>query len=489
VKSRILVLSIGSIIFSSIIFFSACKKINEGTRLGDDLLPAIDNVTTFQAFLDTKTDNKLLTDTTKLQYSDQVALGHITNDPEFGSTHADVYFNVSYGPNFSAPGTYPFVNKDSVSIDSVILSLSYQGGYGDTTSFQTVRVYEIAQNSVPAFNDTTLYKFGDPDFQITGPQLGFKTFQPSRLSDSIRHILKKDTTTIANVLRIPLDTQLGRRFVNYDTAFGATGAYRSDSIFKTLFRGLAIKSDNSGNVLTYYNLSDATKTKLTIYFKFTKGGVKDTTAIDFFHITDGQADLVRRTQGGNWASYLANGNPEDDKLYIQSIPGSYASIKIPALDTFQNAVIHRAELIITRIPSAQDNIFTPPLGLFLDKINNAGDTASVFDLDMGLQVATATTAGITATYDFVNFGGALRSDSTYRFNITRYVQHIVTNKDPNRTLRLSAPLRAVLYSETLKNKVSISFLKQVANGRVVLAGGNNTNPAVRVRLRLVYSKI
>ena len=488
-KSRILVLSIGSVIFSSIIFFSACKKINEGTRLGDDLLPAIDNVTTFQTFLDTKTDNQLLTDTTKLQYGDQVALGHIGNDQEFGSTHAEIYFNLSYGPNFSAPGTYPFVNKDSVSIDSVILSLSYQGGFGDTTSFQTVRVYEIAQNSVPDFSDTTLYPFNAPAF-ATGPQLGFKTFQPSRLSDSIRHVLKKDTTTIANVLRIPLDPQLGRRFVNYDTAFGSTGAYHSDSIFKTLFRGLAVKSDNSGNVLTYYDLSDATKTKLTIYFKYTKGGVTDTTATDFFHITDGQADLINRNRNGSTlASYLAVNNPEDDKLYIQSAPGSYVSIKIPALDNFQNAVIHRAELIVTRIPSAQDNIFTPPLGLFLDKINNAGDTASVFDLDMGLQVANATTAGITATYDIANFGGALRSDSTYRFNITRYVQHIVTNKDPNRTLRLYAPLRAILYSETLKNKVSISFLKQAANGRVVLAGGNNANPAVRVRLRLVYSKI
>ena len=490
-KSRILVLSIGSVIFSSILFFSACKKINEATQLGDDLIPAIDNVTTFQAFLPTVTDNKLFNDTTRVQRTDYVAIGHIS-DLSFGTTHANAYFNISYG----SAGSYPFVNKDSViAVDSVVLSLSYKGAYGDTNSTQTLSVFEISQTS--GFRDDTLYKFTEPDF-LVGPQLGTKTFSVASLKDTILHVLKHDTTKLANVVRIKLDNQLATRFLSYTTTYGPLGAYYldtarggvvGDSILKTLFRGFAVKSDNSTNVLTYFDLADAANTNLVFYFRYKNGGVNDTAAVAFSHLTNGQAEGISRLQGGGWANVLNNSAP-DSMIYVQSTPGSYASVKIPALDTFQNSVIHRAELILTRIPSAGDDKFIPPPVLFLDKINNAGDTASLFDLDMNLQVLDAASSGeILASYNTSSFGGALRPDSTYRFNITRYVQHIVTNKNPNRTLRLYAPMRVVLYSENLKTRVFINFPNHVANGRVVLAGGSITNSGWKVRLRVVYSKI
>jgi hypothetical protein len=242
--------------------------------------------------------------------------------------------------------------------------------------------------------------------------------------------------------------------------------------------------------LTYFNLSDASKTNLAFYFRYKNNGVPDTAVVAFSHLTYGQAEAITRTPAGGWATFLNNNNPLDSQLYIQSVPGSYATIKIPALNNFQNSVIHRAELILTRIPTSQDNIFTPPPVLFLDKINNAGDTASYLDLDMNLQVTNVTPSGqVLSTYNASAFGGALRSDSTYRFNITRHVQHIVTNKNPNSTLRLYAPLYLNLYSENLKTRAFISFPNQVANGRVVLYGGNPANPAWKVRLRLVYSKI
>ncbi len=483
-KSRILVLSIGLFFLSSLTFFSSCKKINEATQLGDDLVPAVDNVHTFEVALNSTTKNVLLNDTAtaKVLYTDIVAAGDI-NDPEFGHTHANIDFNITP----ASFGTYPFVKNDSASIDSVVLSLSYQGAYGDTVNngIQTVRVYEIDQNS--GFNDTTLYKFADPasDFATVGPELGSATYTIKNLKDSITLIRAGDTSKVNNVVRIRLDNSLGNRFKQYDTTSSANGGFKNDSIFRTLFRGFAIKADQTGNTLSYFNLSDNSKTKLTVYYKY---GNTVTSSFDFYHSANGQSNYINRENGGNYLAYLNNGAA--DKIYLQSTPGSYASIKIPGLDALGNKVIHRAELLVVKIPSASDDIFTPSTALFLDKINNAGDTAFSFDADMGLQFGTFSLFGaLESSYNIPSFGGSLKPDNTYRFNITRYVQGIVTRKEPNYTLRLYAPLRTINYSKTIKGKVLFPVLAEPAKGRVVLGGGSHADPAVQLRLRIIYSNL
>lgn len=475
-KSRILVLSIGSIFLAFLFFFSSCKKINESTRLGDDLVPAVDNVHTFEVALKGITRNILMIDSTQVAFSDLLALGNI-NDPEFGQTHANIDFTISP----STFGTYPFLKKDSVAIDSVILSLSYQGAYGDTLNngIQTVRVFEIAQNS--GFMDTLLYKFTDPssDFATTGPQLGSATYPISKLKDSITLTRPRDTSKVANVLRIKLDNSLGERFRQYDTTNGPNGGYKNDSIFKTLFRGFALKADQAGNALSYFSLADISKTKLTVYFR-TTGASKDTSSFDFYHATQGQTNYINRQNAGNYLAYLNNG--AGDKIYLQSAPGSYVAIKIPDLDAFSNKVIHRAELFAAKISSTADQTFTPPSRLMLDRTNKlTPDTAFMLEQDL--------TTDVNGGIGFAAFGGTLRSDDTYRFNITRHVQSIVTKRQANDTLRLYAPLRTRLYNSNFKAYLPIPVIEAIAKGRVVLGGGSFADSASRLKLRIIYSDL
>jgi Domain of unknown function (DUF4270) len=467
---------------------SSCKKTNEATDLGGDLIPPVDNVNTFETSFAVESDNLLFSDTTKILSNDLVAIGHVSNDPEFGQTHADAYFSVS--PS-AEEGKYPFNDRDSLEIDSVVLSLRYTGSFGDTNAMQTVRVFEIAQNS--GFVDSVIYKYNDAnDFSTTGAELGYKTFALSSLNDSLTVINgETDTAKVGNVLRIRLNTELGRRFSNYDTAYGPNGGFNKDSIFNTLFRGLAIKADASGNGLGYFDLFDKTNTKLSVYFRTTINGVKDTSTADFVHFTraisanvshpGGVANTVKRTPAGGWATYLNNGQSLDDKIYLQSAPGSYGSLRIPGLDTFSNNVIHIAELIIYRVPSASEDIFTPPSQLMLDRINSAKD--SVFNLENDLQITQG------ASVPFTLFGGQLKSDNTFRFNISRYVQGVVTKKEPNNILRLYAPLTASVYAKNLNQIITLQVLDRIADGRVVLAGGNYGDPAMRMRVRIIYSKI
>ena len=313
-------------------FLVSCKKINQPTELGGNLLPGVDNVHTFETFLSTQTNNAPFYDTTRTSASDFGAIGAL-NDPEFGQTNASLYFNLSS----TVYNSFPFkVDRQNVndpnylSIDSMVLSLSYAGSYGDSNAPQTVHVFEIAQD--PTFNDTVFNPFTRPDINTTGSELGSTTFIPSSLKDSVPEVLKVgDTVRNANIIRIRFNNNsLAQRFASYDTIAGnPNSGFASDSLFRSLFRGLAIKSDNavgSGN-LSYIKIDDNTNTRLTIYFRSLRNGVKDTTALDFVHAANGQANIIVRSPSGNYGNYLTNGPGADDKIYLQSTPGSYAAIK------------------------------------------------------------------------------------------------------------------------------------------------------------------
>ncbi|NDE79057.1 MAG: DUF4270 family protein [Chitinophagaceae bacterium] len=148
-----------------------------------------------------------------------------------------------------------------------------------------------------------------------------------------------------------------------------------------------------------------------------------------------------------------------------------------------NVVVHKAELILSPLPTGQQGTFDFPPIILLDRINTRGDTALTFDLDMG----TRDNFG-SFTYDIGRFGGTLLRDSTYRFDITRYVQKIVTNDSTNYKLRVSAPGRTNLFSPLYRYWGLVPVNSRVAYGRVVFAGGDYINPAKRLRLRVVYSK-
>lgn len=469
-KSRILVVSIGLTFLISLIFLLSCNKINQATELGDDLVPAVDNVHTFEVALATTTNNLLFNDTTQVLYGNLVTLGDI-NDPEFGYTHANTAFNITP----SAFGIYPFVNRDSLAIDSVVLSLSYQGAYGDTINngIQTLRVYEIDPNS--GFNSTTLYKFSDPasDFTTTGGELGSTTFAIQKLKDTIVLTRGTDTAHVNNVVRIRLNNSFGDRLASYDT----TNGYKNDSLFRSLFAGFSIKSDATGNALSYFSITDLTYTKLTVYFRY---GKSDTSSFDYYHIVNGQSNYINRENGGNYLAYLNNG--AGDKIYLQSAPGSYVNIKIPALDGFGNKTIHRAELVAVKIPSTDDNVFTAPDQLMLDRKNsNTPDTVFMLEKDL--------VADASGNLGFSSFGGVLRTDNTVRFDISRYIQGIVTRHAVNDTLRMYAPLRTRVFNSVFNTYLDVNVNRDIAKGRLVLGGGSYADSTMQLRLRIVYSDL
>jgi Domain of unknown function (DUF4270) len=498
VKHKHLALTLGVLITSTLILLVSCKKINESTTLGDGLIPAVDNITTFDTTLTVEAFNdtfSIATDTTYYNSSYTHFLGQINNDPFFGKTDAKIFLELK--PSYYK---YTFSNSpDSLHIDSVVLVLDYVEGYGDTAVMQTVNVYEIPQSS--NFGDTllTIRKSN----YAKGGLLGSRTFDPRRLRDSIKAY--QDTTV--NQLRIRLDDSFGQRLLSYDTSStGNNGAYISDSAFRAHFKGFALESV-SGNAILGFNL-EGTNTKLAIYYKDSNGdpGTVPTplwdTVVAYFKFVENQQSafanyIARDYTGTPLAAAVNNGTTgtPDDLVYIQSTPGSFATIKIPALGGLSNRVVHRAEVIMEQVHDASDTLF-PPVNLYLDAYDSSVLAFRTIPYNI--------TFDATGNSNLPNFGvspfntkDALGNNiKSWHFDITRYVQHVVNDTEPIYDLRLFCPLYIrELYrpgpAGSNSTLVRIPVNAAAGKGRVRLAGNTgiaDTNPQ-RMRVRIVYSKI
>jgi hypothetical protein len=158
------------------------------------------------------------------------------------------------------------------------------------------------------------------------------------------------------------------------------------------------------------------------------------------------------------------------------------NIKIPSLDTLSNKTIHLAELVAVKIPSMDENIFSAPGQLMLDRKNrNIPDTVFMLEKDL--------VADASGNVGFSSFGGTLRPDNTVHFDISRYIQSIVTRHVANDTLRMYAPLRTRVFNSNFNQYLDLNVSRAIATGRLVLGGGSYADTTMQLRLRIVYSDL
>jgi len=483
-------------------FAWSCNKVDT-TQIGADLLPAADNVLTFA---DTLTvigkQGVLFPDSTRISLAELHVLGSINSNPVFGKTNSNIY--LQYKPTF-----FPFFfgrkANDSIGqpfapagcgYDSVVLCLSYNGFYGDSTKPQHLRVFDMDDNEPNFRYDsvyTTLYQPA-----ITPTKLiGEVTVVPTELKDQILFNYGKDSASFQ--IRIKLSQSfLNKILSNNDSTAGET--FHSDSLFKNVFKGLAIVADggSDANGLFYVDPSN-TKTCLEVHYRSKNGGPIDTTYSQWGIITTTSTE-VTNSASANYINRDRSGseyaNPTTDELFLQTTPGTYATLKIPDLSIFQNSIIHRAELQITQIPP-MNPIIPAPQYLYLDALDT-GSTDKYIPIPYDLRATVPYDPYSTSPasffpaggIDFSYYGGDKRTTidpltgqpiNYYVFNLSRYVQNIVTNHNANYTLRLSAPFELSYYGYTF------GYNNLLAYGQVKVGNGNNPN--YRMIMRIVYSKI
>ncbi len=466
--------------FIALVF--SCTKIIT-TDIGSDLLPPIDGVITKDTVLDVITKNSGY-DTVAVGISDDHALGYIDDKNNFGTTTASLNFQV-------APPSIPFswgIDKNDVIVDSVVLCLSYSSAWGDTLPSSPLKLHVYKMDPEVVFNANTSYnnnisfeKAEELTENNTAKVVDISSLNDAGTTDSVY----SETTT--NQLRVRLNKSFGELLVSYDSAT----VYKSDLTFYNYLRGLIVEPEATGNALMRINLLD-TATHLSVYYHGKSN--KDTLTRRFSPdvSTSASSNTILRNYGGSQVpKYIPGTGTNDDLIFMQTSPGIYATLKIPGVLGLPNMIVHRAEVLMYQVPdleSDNDQYLTPP-NLFLSAYNPDSNHRFAIPFDV-----TILTNSIT---NLVQFGVAPKSQIDkntgrktvyYSFDISRYVQSIVTKQDTLYDLILQAPYNQYIYptkDAIYPVPISTPALNTAGIGSVKLGGGDNDK--YKMRLHIVYS--
>jgi hypothetical protein len=263
------------------------------------------------------------------------------------------------------------------------------------------------------------------------------------------------------------------------------GALSNDSAFHVWLNGLAIVPDSTtpGRRALLFTELNSDYTGITVFYH----NESDDSLQAFFPFNPsscGFSNYVHRDYTGSEASkhFGDTLNVKGDSLiYLQGKPGLYADIEIPYLQDFPNAIINKAELIITQIPDAASDIFRAPDWLFLWQYKNAAKDSLDYIFDVG--AVNNALYGLQLT-NLTYFDGSRRTITNqdgkqvaqYHINITRYLQHLVRQSPSYPETNFGFRLEVLDASGSSRDP-----------GRVILGGG--THARYPIKLHVVYTKI
>ena len=479
-------------LFFSLLLFS-CTRIGT-SELGVDDFFKKDSIGTTFTELDVETETIVLEDSLRIFPSDLHVLGDISNDPIFGKTSAALFLQLK-------PIFYPFYikgTKDSIVVDSAVLILSYKGFYGDSS--KPVKIYVNKIDPATPLGVGKYYASNYPNvYDIRkGVSVGNpKLFDFTSANDSINNRFENARGQI----RLRLNQSIAVELLK---TYDSSGVYRNDTTFRNAFSGFAISTNaaDNHNALIKLSLIDS-NTKLALYYSTSAtGSVTRDTLVTYFrfnYFAPQNANFIQRNRAASEIASHLNGFAKDSLVYVQTSPGTMVKIKVPGLKTFGNKIIHRAELIAEQVPddarlSTIDSYMTAPNYLFL----GVHDTAT-----KQLRTVPNDYLGQSNPQFLSQFGGQKISKSlngysnvaTYNFNVSRYVQGLISRQEKSFDFRLYAPVNdSITFVQPYPyNKIqsteylSTSLGNQPAIGRVRLGGGSHSK--FRMRLRIYYTNL
>ncbi|MFM2385626.1 MAG: hypothetical protein RL660_383 [Bacteroidota bacterium] len=450
-----------TVAFIAITALAQCK---EGALLDPDLVPEVDNVTTF--FTDTTKLNfqnvafdSLLTSIKDQQatstqsfipfaYATLHALGDINNDPIFGSSHASIAIQ------FRQQSTSLSFPTSNLILDSLVLQLPYAGFYGDkfksvATTLNVYRLSTALKNSDSLYNSSTV-AYNTSDF------LGSHTVDLATLdSVGIENNLK------VRALRIKLDTSFARQLLNLDD----NAEYKDYSSFVTWFKGLYITANNKtqGTVLGTFAISDAT---MKLYYRVYNATDTSSQSSTFRYDPNycSHYNRIERNFTGTPVASAIN-TVNGDAMYVQADCGAALDLTFPNLKHLQGHLINKAVVVLPIIASG----------------NDLSDTA--FRITSQLRVVAYDSSGKQVRIPFANTitgayigpsGLVTENGQTYRryeLNLTKTLQRLCTG-NPDKIAKLTIRGEGGLRS---------------ASGRMVVAGPNRF--ANNAKMNVIYTKL
>ncbi len=387
----------------SLIFWSCKDELN---KTGYGILDKGDLVSVNKTEID-KSTIKSFTVTDEKQRTDEPSYNLLGtfNDPVFGKTTADFacQFRLS---------SYPDLTKEAQP-DSLVLHLLYMESFGDTITSQRLKVYELA-------SDLDFDAKYDQDVNLKGLSKGEVladySYVPKFKLDSL-------TNLYGSTKKIPKDTvvqeiaiKLSASLLNKLWATDSLTLSKNDR-FLEYFKGLYIEAgdlNQGGSIMKIYSIANGSR--MIMYYH---NNEEDSLYINY-SINENSARVSRFNHNYSNTVFAANLDKkvnQDSLIYLQTTGGLASKILIPNLNQWRdsaNVAINKAELIFTVDQHFSDTAkYSPPYQVILSAINEKDSLYFPSDL----------------AFSQAYFGGIYNSaDGTYRFNIAKHMQELMSKK-------------------------------------------------------------
>ena len=370
--------------------------------IGLEVQPTSDNIiiseTSSFNWQTTQTDSE---DSLRTDEALNLILGGI-DDSQFGLNNAGFYTQILLTENNTDLGTNPIV-------DSVVMSYTYSGYYGDLENFTSLDVL-ILQEDI--YKDSVYYS---NSYQI--PLLGGMSY--------VESFSVSEDASESPSLTIRLSDSLGQEILDLQNE-----GLKDNETFLENFKGISVVA-SAQNTMLYLNPTGS-NSFLKIYYHNEEIG-SDTLSLDF----ELGGDAARINLFNH--KPLANLNQEEDKVYIQSMAGYKTKISINNTDSMKSMLEGKSINKVTMsfdVNEGSQAEYAAHDKLFLVRVNEEGN--NIFLTDFTIEGET-------------HFGGRLEDDK-YEFNITRYFYQLLNNDIYTNDLYLLPAGAAVNANRTILNK-------------------------------------
>ena len=368
--------------------------------IGLEVQPTSDNIIISSANFEGMTSNTESEDSLRTDETLNLILGEISQDDIFGHSNAGFYTQILLTENNINLGDNPIV-------DSVVLSYTYSGSYGDTTdNFTALEVKRIDQ---------------DIDKESTYYNNSFE--MPIAVVDNVDD--QELSSADEPFLRIKLPNTFGEDILS----LGADTLKDNETFLET-YKGISVFA-SAENTMLYLN-PNGSNSFLKIYYHNNESGT-DTLSLDFE-----LGDAAARINLFN-SKPLSNLIQEVDKRYIQSMAGYKMKIAVNNTDSIKALL---AEKVINKVTMTFDvgmdsqSEYAAHDKLFLVRVDEEGN--NIFLSDYTIERET-------------HFGGNLENER-YEFNITRYFYQLLNNSSYTNDLYLLPAGAAVNANRTILDK-------------------------------------
>lgn len=425
--------------------FIGCNK--ESDIIGLGIQPPSDLLNAY--FFDTTSvlTYSVLDDSLRTDKLSQNVIGFFNNN-EMGNVQAGLAFHL-----FPSSRNVKF--GDGAVLDSAFLIISLRAYVGDTLAPVDFGLYEI-NNPISA--DSIYYSSKQVDYNSENIIAGSSSFiiRPSTVSI-------ENNVAIMPHIKIPLKkTWIDQKIISKS---GQPELSDNESFIQYL-KGLYLvaQSASKGGYMTSVDLK-ASMSGLILHYK---NDEKDSLTYTFVvgdraarFSTYNHFDFANASSHFQQQVLMNDMNTGAEKVYLKALGGTNVRIKFPHIkETLKNqrVVINKAELVLCPYDELVGSYFVPEK-ITLSKVKSDGGYSFLPDdaIFQGEQY----------------FGGNFNlSTKEYRFRITKYIQNLIQNEEPDYGLSLFITGRAV------------------RGNSVTLTGNNPASPvqvAKRMRLEITYS--